>query len=119
MPRPGLCRCRAGRVGSWRWRADFLGIIRALGGASFLCDERGEVREQTGRTWPCDGAAGPICRGVRGGVARPGVYAGLGSTSDSFDAHVSRWLEAQGLGPAALDECLISQFVAVRRAGGY
>jgi len=34
-------------------------------------------------------------------------------------AHVSRWLEAQGLGPAALDECLISQFVAVRRAGGY
>ncbi len=34
-------------------------------------------------------------------------------------AHLSRWLEAQGLGPAALDEHLTRQFLAARRAGGY
>jgi len=34
-------------------------------------------------------------------------------------AHVSRWLEAQGLGPAALDECLAERFLAARRADGY
>jgi integrase/recombinase XerD len=34
-------------------------------------------------------------------------------------AHVSRWLEAQGLGPAALDEHLTGQFLAARRADGY
>ena len=34
-------------------------------------------------------------------------------------AHVSRWLEARGLGPAALDEHLTGQFLAARRADGY
>jgi hypothetical protein len=34
-------------------------------------------------------------------------------------AHLSRWLEAQGLGPAALDELLTGQFVTARRADGY
>jgi len=34
-------------------------------------------------------------------------------------AHLSRWLEAQGLGPAALDEHLTRQFLAARRADGY
>ena len=33
---------------------------------------RGEVREQI-RTWACEGAAGPVCRGVPGGAARPGL----------------------------------------------
>ncbi len=34
-------------------------------------------------------------------------------------AHLSRWLEARGLGPEALDEHLTGQFLAARRAGGY
>ena len=34
-------------------------------------------------------------------------------------AHLSRWLEAHGLGPSALDEHLIGQFLAARRAEGY
>jgi len=34
-------------------------------------------------------------------------------------AHLSRWLEARGLEPAALDEHLTGQFLAARRADGY
>lgn len=34
-------------------------------------------------------------------------------------AHVSRWLAAQDLQPADMDDCLVERFVAARRAGGY
>ncbi len=34
-------------------------------------------------------------------------------------AHLSRWLEAQELGPSALDEHVTGQFLAARRADGY
>lgn len=34
-------------------------------------------------------------------------------------AHVSRWLEAQGLDVAAFDDCAGGRFLADRRAGGY
>src|SRR5690242_18073943 len=34
-------------------------------------------------------------------------------------AHVSRWLEAQGLEPSDLDDGVAGQFLAARRDGGY
>ncbi len=63
---------------------------------------------------------GPLARyaeGFREELSGHG-YAGLGGHQVHLMAHLSRWLEAQGPDPVALDECLISQFVAACRAGG-
>ena len=65
---------------------------------------------------------GPLARyaeGFREELCGQGYTQGSAAHQIHLMAHLSRWLEAQGLGPAALDECLISQFVAARRAGGY
>jgi integrase/recombinase XerD len=65
---------------------------------------------------------GPLARyaeGFREELSGQGYAQGSAAHQIHLMAHLSRWLAAQGLGPAALDECLISQFVAARRAGGY
>jgi site-specific recombinase XerC len=65
---------------------------------------------------------GPLAlyaEGFREELSGQGYTQGSAAHQIHLMAHLSRWLEAQGLGPAALDECLISQFVAARRAGGY
>jgi site-specific recombinase XerC len=65
---------------------------------------------------------GPLAQyaeGFREELCGQGYTQGSAAHQIHLMAHLSRWLEAQDLGPAALDECLISQFVAARRAGGY
>jgi integrase/recombinase XerD len=65
---------------------------------------------------------GPLARyaeGFREELSGQGYAQGSAAHQIHLMAHLSRWLAARGLGPAALDECLISQFVAARRAGGY
>ena len=65
------------------------------------------------------GPLAPYAGGFREDL--PGQGYGWGSAAHQIHlmAHVSRWLEAQGLGPAALDEHLTRQFLAARRADGY
>ena len=65
---------------------------------------------------------GPLARyaeGFREELSGQGYTQGSAAHQIHLMAHLSRWLEAQDLGPAALDECLVSQFVAARCAGGY
>jgi integrase/recombinase XerD len=65
------------------------------------------------------GPLAPYAEGFREELFGQGYTPGSAAHQIHLMAHLSRWLEVQGLGPAALDTCLISQFVAARRAGGY
>ena len=58
---------------------------------------KGEVREQI-RTWACEGAAGPVYEGFREELLGQGYSWGSAAHQIHLMAHVSRWLEARGLG---------------------
>ena len=61
----------------------------------------------------------PYAEGFREDLLGQGYSWGSAAHQIHLMAHLSRWLEAQGLGPAALDEHLTGQFLAARRADGY
>jgi integrase/recombinase XerD len=66
--------------------------------------------------------AGPLAlyaEGFREDLFGQGYSWGLAAHQVHLMAHLSRWLEAQGLVSAALDECVTGQFLAARRADGY
>ena len=66
--------------------------------------------------------AGPLAlyaEGFREDLFGQGYSWGSAAHQVHLMAHLSRWLEAQGLVSAALDECVTGQFLAARRADGY
>ena len=65
------------------------------------------------------GPLAPYAEGFREELLGLGYKPGSAAHQIHLMAHVSRWLEARGLEPGALDECLAGQFVAARRADGY
>ena len=65
------------------------------------------------------GPLAPYAEGFREELLGQGYSWGSAAHQVHLMAHVSRWLEAQGRGPAALDERFTGQFVAARRADGY
>lgn len=65
------------------------------------------------------GLLAPYAEGFREELLGQGYTQGSAAHQIHLMAHVSRWLEAQGLVPAALDERVASQFAAARRADGY
>jgi integrase/recombinase XerD len=65
------------------------------------------------------GLLAPFAEGFRAELLGQGYTQGSAAHQIHLMAHLSRWLEAQGLEPAALDERLASQFAAARRADGY
>jgi site-specific recombinase XerD len=66
------------------------------------------------------GLLAPYAEGFREELLGQGYTQGSAAHQIHLMAHLSRWLEAQGLEPAALDdERVASQFAAARRADGY
>ena len=65
------------------------------------------------------GPLAPWAEGFREHLLGQGYGWGSAAHQIHLMAHLSRWLEVQGLGPAALDERLAGQFAAARRADGY
>jgi integrase/recombinase XerD len=65
------------------------------------------------------GPLAPYAGGFREELLGQGYTQGSAAHQIHLMAHLSRWLEAQGLEPAALDEHVTSQFAAARRADGY
>jgi len=65
------------------------------------------------------GPLAPYAEGFREELPGQGYSWGSAAHQIHLMAHVSRWLEARGLGPAALDEHVTGQFLAARRADGY
>jgi integrase/recombinase XerD len=65
------------------------------------------------------GPLAPYAEGFREHLLGLGYSWGSAAHQIHLMAHLSRWLEVRGLGPAALDEFLTGQFLAARRAGGY
>ena len=65
------------------------------------------------------GLLAPYAEGFRAELLGQGYTQGSAAHQIHLMAHLSRWLEAQGLEPAALDERVASQFAGARRAGGY
>jgi integrase/recombinase XerD len=65
------------------------------------------------------GLLAPYAEGFREELLGQGYTQGSAAHQIHLMAHLSRWLEAQELEPAALDEHVTSQFAAVRRADGY
>jgi site-specific recombinase XerD len=61
----------------------------------------------------------PYAEGFREDLLGQGYSWGSAAHQIHLMAHLSRWLEVRGLGPAALDEHLTRQFLAARRADGY
>jgi integrase/recombinase XerD len=69
-----------------------------------------------GHVW---GPLAPYAEGFREHLQGQGYSWGSAAHQIHLMAHLSRWLEVQGLGPAVLDERLTAQFLAARRADGY
>ena len=65
------------------------------------------------------GPLAPYGEGFREELLGQGYAQGSAAHQIHLMAHLSRWLAAEGLGPAALDDRLASQFAAARRADGY
>ena len=65
------------------------------------------------------GPLAPYAEGFREDLLGQGYSWGSAAHQVHLMAHLSRWLEAQGLDPAALDERVAGQFLAARRADGY
>ena len=65
------------------------------------------------------GLLAPYAEGFRAELLGQGYTQGSAAHQIHLMAHLSRWLEAQGLEPAALDERVTSHFAAARRADGY
>src|SRR6266702_1340497 len=65
---------------------------------------------------------GPLAcyaEGFRQALLGQGYTEGSAARQVHLMAHVSRWLAAQDLQPADLDDCAVGRFVAARRADGY
>lgn len=65
---------------------------------------------------------GPLAcygEGFRQDLLGQGYTEGSAARQVHLMAHVSRWLAAQDLQPADMDDCLVDRFVAARRADGY
>jgi site-specific recombinase XerD len=65
------------------------------------------------------GPLAPYAEGFRAELLGEGYSWGSAAHQIHLMAHLSRWLEAQGLEPAVLDDRLTGQFLAARRADGY
>ena len=65
------------------------------------------------------GPLAPYAEGFRGHLLGQGYSWGSAAHQIHLMAHLSRWLEVRGLGPAALDEHLAGLFLAARCADGY
>jgi integrase/recombinase XerD len=65
------------------------------------------------------GLLAPYAEGFRAELLGQGYTQGSAAHQIHLMAHLSRWLEAQELEPAALDEHVASHFAAARRADGY
>jgi integrase/recombinase XerD len=65
------------------------------------------------------GLLAPYAEGFREELLGQGYTQGSAAHQIHLMAHLSRWLEAQGLEPAVLDERVTSQFAAARRGDGY
>ena len=65
------------------------------------------------------GLLAPYAEGFREELLGQGYTQGSAAHQIHLMAHLSRWLEAQELEPASLDERVSSQFAAARRADGY
>lgn len=65
------------------------------------------------------GLLAPYAEGFRAELLGQGYTQGSAAHQIHLMAHLSRWLEAQRLEAAALDERVASQFAAARRADGY
>jgi integrase/recombinase XerD len=65
------------------------------------------------------GVLAPFAPGFVVAVAEAGYPPNGGAKQVQLLAHLSRWLEREGLGPADLDGEVIGRFFAARRAAGY
>jgi integrase/recombinase XerD len=65
------------------------------------------------------GPLAPYAEGFRRDLFGQGYTEGSAAHQIHLMAHVSRWLEAQGLEPSDLDDGVAGQFLAARRDGGY
>ena len=65
------------------------------------------------------GAFAPFAEGFVVAVAEAGYPPNGAAKQVQLLAHLSRWLETEGLGPADLDVAAIGRFFAARRAAGY
>ena len=61
----------------------------------------------------------PFAAGFAGELAGQGYLAAPAAVQVQLMAHLSRWLESEGLDAAGLDEAVLERFVAARRAAGY
>jgi integrase/recombinase XerD len=64
-------------------------------------------------------SVGAVRYGVRCVVARPGVHRLWRGEAAAVVASLSRWLEHEGVGTAAVDELTVGRFVDDRRASGH
>ena len=65
------------------------------------------------------GPLAPYAEGFREDLLGQGYTQASAAKQIHLVAHVSRWLEAGGLGPAVLDDHIVGRFVSARRADGY
>jgi hypothetical protein len=65
------------------------------------------------------GPLAPFAEGFVVELSARGYTPGSAHAQMCLMAHVSRWLEAEGLGAAALSPMVIKRFLAARRAAGY
>jgi integrase/recombinase XerD len=61
----------------------------------------------------------PVAGGFVGELSAQGYTAGSAVQQMCLMAHLSRWLAAEGLGPAALSPAVVERFCCARRAAGY
>ena len=61
----------------------------------------------------------PFAGGFVVELSAQGYTAGSAVQQMCLMAHLSRWLEAEGLGPAALSPAVVERFCCARRAAGY
>ncbi|MGH2845877.1 MAG: site-specific integrase, partial [Thermoleophilaceae bacterium] len=61
----------------------------------------------------------PFARGFVVELAGRGYTSGSAVQQMYLVAHLSRWLEAEGLEPAALSPAVVERFCGARRAAGY
>ena len=65
------------------------------------------------------GPLAPFADGFVVELSAQGYTAGSAAQQMCLIAHLSRWLEAEGLGPAALSPVVVERFCCARRAAGY
>jgi integrase/recombinase XerD len=65
------------------------------------------------------GPLAPFAGGFAVELSAQGYTAGSAAQQMCLMAHLSRWLAAEGLGPAALSAAVVERFCCARRAAGY